>query len=168
MSAIFISHSSKDKEMASELKTRLEERKHSSVFLDFDPEKGIVAGQSWERTLYRKLRSCQAVVAICTDHYLSSSWCFAEIALARMERKPIFALKAEPLSEKSVLPSILNGEQYIDLRNNREEGYGRLWKGFEEAGLREQAERIWSANDPPYPGLLSFKEMDAPIFLAAR
>lgn len=58
-----------------------------SVFLDFDPEQGIVAGQSWEQTLYRKLRSCRAVIALCTDDYLSSQWCFAEIALARMEGK---------------------------------------------------------------------------------
>ena len=85
MSAIFISHSSKDAEVAKSIEQRLAQRHHHSVFLDLDPEKGIVGGQSWERTLYRKLRSCRAVIAVCTDDYLRSHWCFAEIALARME-----------------------------------------------------------------------------------
>jgi hypothetical protein len=30
----------------------LREENHHSVFLAFDPEQEIVAGQSWERTLY--------------------------------------------------------------------------------------------------------------------
>ena len=81
MSAIFISHSSMDSELARELERWLAQRNHHSVFLDLDPEKGIVGGQSWERTLYRKLRACRAVIAICTDRYLASHWCFAEIAL---------------------------------------------------------------------------------------
>ena len=58
MSTLFISHSSADGAAARELERWLAEppRNHHSIFLDFDPEKGIVAGQSWERTLYRKLR----------------------------------------------------------------------------------------------------------------
>ena len=57
MGAIFISHSSWDNETARDLKRRLAQQNHVSVFLDLDPEKGIVVGQSWERTLYRKLRA---------------------------------------------------------------------------------------------------------------
>ena len=162
MSAIFISHSSRDNDFAKELEGRLKEQDHS-VFLDLDPE-GIVAGQSWERTLYRKLRACRAVVAVCTDHYLASHWCFAEIALARMERKPIFALKVNPLSEDARLPSILTEGQYINLRTNQEEGYQRLWKGFAEAGFEAEMPDTWNPNAPPYPGLLAFQERDAPIF----
>ena len=164
MSAIFISHSSRDNDFAKELEGRLKEQNHHSVFLDLDPEKGIVAGQSWERTLYRKLRACRAVVAVCTDHYLASHWCFAEIALARMERKPIFALTVDPLSEDAKLPSILTESQYINLRTNQEEGYKRLWRGFAEARLEAELADTWNPNDPPYPGLLAFRERDAPIF----
>ncbi|MEN1786434.1 MAG: toll/interleukin-1 receptor domain-containing protein, partial [Bacteroidota bacterium] len=135
MSTLFISHSSRDNTLAKDLEERLEQKDHHSVFLDLDPEKGIVAGQSWERTLYRKLRSCRAVVALCTDHYLKSHWCFAEIALARMEGKHIFALLVDPLSKETKLPSILTEEQYIDLRTNPEEGYNRLWHGLQEKDL---------------------------------
>ena len=72
MSKLFISHSSRDNAAAKELQARLEEQGHHSVFLDLDPETGIQAGVSWERTLYTKLRSCRAVVALCSDSYLAS------------------------------------------------------------------------------------------------
>lgn len=45
MSAIFISHSSKDDVIASELRNRLETQGHRSVFLDFDPDTGIPPGR---------------------------------------------------------------------------------------------------------------------------
>lgn len=135
MSAIFISHSSKDNAYAKQLEEQLTAQNHHSVFLDLDPAKGIVAGQSWERTLYRKLRSCQAVIALCTDSYLKSQWCFAEIALARMEEKHLFALLIDPLSKDAQLPSILTEKQFIDLRSNPEEGYKRLWRGLREEDL---------------------------------
>ena len=46
MSAIFISHSNKDKAICLELVERLEEQGHRSLFLDFDPQHGIPAGES--------------------------------------------------------------------------------------------------------------------------
>ena len=163
MSAIFISHSSKDNAYAKQLEERLAEQNHHSVFLDLDPEKGIVAGQSWERTLYRKLRSCQAVIALCTDSYLKSQWCFAEIALARMEEKHLFALLIDPLSKDAKLPSILTEKQFIDLRSNSEEGYDRLWRGLREEDLLG-VQGDWGPNNPPYLGLSTFQEKHAPVF----
>ena len=164
MSVLFISHSSSDNDVARELEEQLARQGHHSVFLDLDPEKGIVAGQSWEQTLYAKLRACRAVVALCTDSYLKSHWCFAEIALARMEGKHIFTLLADPFGEQTKLPSILTETQYIDLRTNKEDGYGRLWRGFKEKGIEAAEAREWNPKDPPYPGLLAFQEKDAPIF----
>ena len=163
MSTIFISHSSKDNTIAKELERRLAERNHHSVFLDLDPEKGIVAGQSWERTLYRKLRSCRAVVALCSEAYLKSHWCFAEIALARMENKHIFALRIEALKDNISLPSILTERQFIDLSKGREEGFRRLWLGLEEIDLFGVC-REWKSNQSPYLGLNAYHEEHAPVF----
>ncbi len=163
MSAIFISHSSKDNEVAIELANHLALQHHHSVFLDLDPEKGIVAGQSWERTLYRKLRACKAVIALCTDNYLSSHWCFAEIALARMEGKHIIALQVDPLSEGTKMPAILTERQFIDLRTNKEDGYRRLWKGLKEEEILGVAGE-WDPKKPPYLGLSAFQEEHAPVF----
>ena len=122
MSTIFISHSSSDNEIARELQRRLAQQGHHSVFLDFDPERGISPGHSWERILYRKLRACRAVIAICTDSYLSSRWCFAEVALARMEGKNVITVLADPLGANADIPAIMADRQYVDLRSNTEEG----------------------------------------------
>ncbi len=59
MSTLFISHSSKDNKVSKKLEQILQTKDHESVFLDLDPEKGIVAGTNWERTLYTKRRACQ-------------------------------------------------------------------------------------------------------------
>ena len=163
MGAIFISHSSWDNETARDLKRRLAQQNHVSVFLDLDPEKGIVAGQSWERTLYRKLRACRAVIALCSDHYLQSHWCFAEIALARMEGKHIFAMKTRGLSDRTKMPAILTEKQFIDLRTDVEEGYQRLWRGLNELDL-PGTNTVWNPKDPPYLGLSAFQEKHAPVF----
>ena len=163
MSTIFISHSSQDNAVAKELERRLAEQNHPSVFLDLDPEKGIVAGQSWERTLYRKLRACRAVIVLCTDNYLSSHWCFAEIALARMEGKHIIALQVDPLSPDAKLPSILTEKQFIDLRTNTEDGYQRLWRGLEEMDLLGVSNE-WDPKQSPYLGLSAYQEKHAPVF----
>jgi hypothetical protein len=164
MSNLFISHSSRDNAAAKELQARLEEQGHRSMFLDLDPEAGIQAGVSWERTLYTKLRACRAVVALCSDSYLASQWCFAEIALARMEGKELFVLQIDPWSETTQMPSILTEEQFIDLRTNKDDGYQRLWNGFKVKGIVAAEAREWKLNDSPYPGLRAFGEEDAPIF----
>lgn len=163
MSALFISHSSRDNELARWLERRLAERNHHSVFLDLDPEKGIVGGQSWERTLYRKLRACRAVIALITDHHLASHWCFAEIALARMEGKQVIALQATPLAEEAALPAILAQDQCIDLRTRSDEGLQRLWRALAELDLPGAAGE-WNPREPPYPGLSAYREKDAPVF----
>lgn len=163
MSTIFISHSSGDNDIARELQQRLERLGHTSIFLDLDPEKGIIAGVSWEQTLYRKLRACRAVIAVCTDNYLQSHWCFAEIALARMEGKYIFAVKVDPLSDSAKLPSILTEKQYIDLRSSREEGLQRLWRGLSDIDVLGMS-TDWDPRQSPYLGLSAYQEKHAPVF----
>jgi WD40 repeat protein len=163
MSAIFISHSSKDTSLAKAVESRLGHREYHSVFLDLDPEKGIVGGQSWERTLYRKLRACRAVIALCTNEYLRSHWCFAEIALARMEGKPVIGLLADPLDAGAALPSILTERQLIDLRQGEEDGYVRLWRALDQLDLTGVATN-WNPKEPPYLGLSAYQEEHAPVF----
>ena len=75
MSAIFISHSSLDNTIAADVRARLEEQGHRSVFLDFDPAAGIPVGRNWEQELYQQLRGCQAVIVLCSQHSMSSRWC---------------------------------------------------------------------------------------------
>jgi hypothetical protein len=152
MTAIFISHSSKDKAPALALEKRLQERGHA-VFLDFDPDAGIRAGSDWEQTLYRRLRQCRVVIPLLTPHWLRSKWCFAEVVQARSAGKTLIPLKIAECDSSGVLVDI----QQIDLTRDPQEGWRRL-----DTALREVFP--WDPARPPYPGLLPFQADDAAIF----
>ncbi len=130
------------------------------MFLDFDPEVGIPAGRSWEQELYRQLRACRAVILVCSEHSMSSRWCFAEITHARSLGKPIFPLKVDGCE----VDPVLTDRQIIDLRKDRERGFVRLARGLALAGIDAANPFDWDGSRPPYPGLLCFQEKDAAIF----
>src|SRR6266545_4642746 len=94
MTALFLSHSHADRDLAVATGERLTALGVAAVFLDVDPDQGIAAGQRWEDALYRALRSTDAVVALVSDAFVASRWCFAELALARSLGRPIFPLRA--------------------------------------------------------------------------
>ena len=133
---------------------------HTSLFLDFDPEAGIPAGTAWEQVLYRNLRQCQAVIALLSPHWLASKWCFAEIAQARAQGKPVFPVQIAACDGGGVLTDI----QHVDLTASPQEGYRRLALGLKERGLDPAAIFDWDPNRPPYPGLHAFEEADAAVF----
>ena len=53
MPAIFVSHSSKDPEISERVASWLGTLGYERVFLDFDKETGLGAGEQWEQRLYR-------------------------------------------------------------------------------------------------------------------
>ncbi|MEM7352674.1 MAG: TIR domain-containing protein [Acidobacteriota bacterium] len=160
MSAIFISHSSHDNEAAAEVRARLAELGHRSIFLDFDPADGIPAGRSWEQELYAQLRACQAIIVLCSEHSMASDWCFAEITHAKSLGKHVFPVRVEPCEVRSLLLEF----QVLDLTVDKEDAFRRLWRGLEVAGLDPKNMFDWDGSRPPYPGLLAFQEDDAAIF----
>ncbi|HUP43810.1 MAG TPA: toll/interleukin-1 receptor domain-containing protein, partial [Thermoanaerobaculia bacterium] len=160
MSAIFLSHSSRDASVAAEVRERLREQGHRSVFLDFDPECGIPAGRDWEQELYRQLRACQAVIVLCSEHTMASHWCFAEITHAKALGKQVFPVKVAPCE----IEPILTSRQILDLTRDPEDAYRRLWAGLKAAGLDPADAFDWDGSRPPYPGLLAFQEEDAAVF----
>jgi hypothetical protein len=66
VSAIYISHSSRDNTQAADIQQHLVDNGHRSIFLDFDPAYGIPDGRNWERELYARLRASQAVIVVCS------------------------------------------------------------------------------------------------------
>ena len=54
MPAIFISHSSLDQRVADEIKASLARLGFERVFLDFDKDTGLGAGDNWEQRLYEE------------------------------------------------------------------------------------------------------------------
>src|SRR5258705_13889122 len=70
MPAIFISHSGLDQQIANDVKAALEPFGFEQVFLDFDKETGIDAGENWEKRLYEELSRCHAVILVLTPSRL--------------------------------------------------------------------------------------------------
>jgi hypothetical protein len=160
MSEIFISHSSKDNAAADSMRARLQEQGRRSVFLDFDPELGIPAGRNWEKELYTQLRGCRAVIVLCSEHSMTSQWCFAEIAYARALGKQLFPVKVAPCA----ITPLLADTQIIDLTADQDKAYLRLWSGLRMAGLDSANVFDWDGQRRPFPGLESFEEKDAAVF----
>lgn len=160
MPSIFISHSSRDNTIAALWKQRLEESGHLAVSLDFDPEQGIPAGREWERELYARIRSCEAMVILCSEASMASRWCFMEITHARALGKPLFAIRIDDAK----LDGVLADRQAIDLRIGEEQAFAQLMRGMTVAGLDPANAFRRDATRPPYPGMLAFEEEDAAVF----
>ena len=160
MSSIFLSHSSHDNGIAGQVKVRLEQWGHRSVFLDFDPEHGIPAGRDWEKELYAKLRECRAVIVLCSHASMASRRCFAEITHAKALGKSVFPIKIDDAQ----VDRILTSAQVIDATAGWDQAYQRLEKGLLGAGLDPKNLFDWDTRRPLYPGLLAFQEQDAAIF----
>ena len=122
MPAIFISHSSLDAKIADEIKSTLANLGFERVFLDFDKETGIGAGENWEKRLYEELARCHAVILALTPNWIASKWCFAELQQARALGKVIFPIVCEPLGDRKVLTEI----QAVDLLDWKAGGIERL------------------------------------------
>ncbi len=158
---LFLSHSSKDNEAAARLKGHLSSLGYESMFLDFDKDQGIHAGQEWERTLLSKLQDCRALIVLCSEFSMGSSWCFAEIMLVKLMGKPIFPIKVGPCEMISPLKAI----QVIDATNGAEpEAYDRLCLGLQKGGLDPNDDFSWDPRHPPYPGLSAFQAEEAGIY----
>jgi len=116
MSRIFLSHSSKDNFEAIALRDWLASEGWKDVFLDLDPERGIAAGQRWERALHDAASRCEAVIFLVSANWLGSGWCTKEYALARGLSKKLFAALTDPTLTIGSLPQELTGVwQIVDL-----------------------------------------------------
>ncbi|NOK36053.1 TIR domain-containing protein [Corallococcus exercitus] len=154
MAAIFISHSSKDNAWAIRIKQWLSTHGHQSIFLDFDPEAGINAGQDWEQVLYAKLRQCQAVLALVSDDWLASKWCFAEAVQAREKGKQLLIAKISTPQTQLLFGDL----QHIDFVSDEAEAFERLRLALTDVFALP-------AGRPPYPGMVAFDEEEAAVFV---
>jgi TIR domain len=160
MAAIFISHSSRDNQMADQLKVWLGLQGYEQVFLDFDKHTGLRAGEYWERRLYAEIERCHAVVLILTPNWLDSKWCFVEFAQARALGKIIFPIVLSPLGDKRVAPEI----QGVDLKDWNTEGQQYLSRRIREVTDEVARGFTWERTRSPYPGIHSFDREDAAIY----
>jgi WD40 repeat protein len=160
MARLFISHSSRNNDKAIELRDWLAANGWDDVFLDLDPERGIVAGQRWKEALQQAAYRCEVVLALVSAEWLASGWCKSEIDAARLiGKKIIIALTG---IDKSQVPLDLIDEQFIDLSGDPQ-AYRRLQEGLKHAGL-DPLSFPFEPGRRPYPGFAYFEEQDAAIF----
>ncbi len=189
VSRVFISHSSRDNAQAIALRDFLVAEGWSDLFLDLDPERGIAAGERWERALNEAARRCEAVLFLISRAWLASRWCLNEMNLARRLNKRLFGLVIEEgLSVADLPPDVTSTWQLVNLAAGRDhrqfrvtlpvtgeevhvtysqEGLSRLKSGLQKAGLGASFFAWPPAEDPkraPYRGLRPLEAEDAGIF----
>jgi WD40 repeat protein len=160
MARVFISHSSRDNETAADIMAWLTARGFEGIFLDIDKHDGIPPGANWERELYRKIDSVQAVILVVTPNWHDSKWCFVEFAQARSLGKAVFPVIVAPGGDRFIAPDI----QQLDLQQDRKGGLERLARELTRLALDAQGGFVWNADRPPYPGLPAFEKEDAAVF----
>jgi len=108
MARLFISHSSRNNDKAVEVRDWLAANGWNDVFLDLDPERGIVAGQRWKEALQKAAYRCEVVLALVSAEWLESGWCKSEIDAARQGAGPIpdlpISKSRTPLSFSDEMP----------------------------------------------------------------
>lgn len=188
MSRIFLSHSSTNDAEAVGLRDWLAAEGWNDVFLDLDPERGIAAGERWERALNEAASRCEAVLFLVSRAWLDSRWCLKEFNLAHRLNKRLFGVLLEPFRPADLPPDLSGTWQVVDLASGQDhtilrvtlprthkevhvsfsqEGLTRLRGGLVKAGLDPRF-FAWppesDPNRPPYRGLRPLEAEDAGIF----
>jgi hypothetical protein len=149
MARVFISHSSKNNELAAEVQSWLKADGHD-VFLDYDRDDGIEGGDLWEERLYERLRWADAVVCLVTRDYVISQWCFGEIVAAKTLGSRLVPLAAE----KGVRHSLLNDLQHVTYHNAQQQAREQICQILREIDAAGGAG--WPDDRSPFPGLRAF------------
>jgi formylglycine-generating enzyme required for sulfatase activity len=189
MSHIFLSHSSTNNAEAVALRDWLAGNGwKDEIFLDLDPQRGIAAGERWERALHEAASRCEAVLFLVSKAWLASVWCRKELNLAHHLNKRLFGVLIEDLPVGDLPDDLTGNWQIVRLAAGRDhmvlravlpitheeahvhfsaEGLQRLKHGLEEAGLNAKYFAWPPQNDPdrpPYRGLRPLEAEDAGIF----
>ena len=167
MADIFLSHSSADNAAADKIKSWLErDRPTWSVFLDKHPRDGILAGQGWQDRLRAELQSCRLVVAIISERWLASRWCFTEAVTATFRGKDFVAILPSTLPENSfeAAPPIVHERQRKPLDLETGAGWDEILYALDHSGLDPTEWFVLPVGVGPYPGFVAFEEKDAGVF----
>jgi hypothetical protein len=145
---VFISHASADLRSTDTVFRWLVAAGHD-VFLDRDSQVGIAPGEAWEDRLHERLRWADATVAVVTSTYVQSTWCTAEVAIARNRGAVIIPVSFEAGVEHPLLSSV----QRLDATTNPTDARNRL---VERLYRIDNTGGTMADGASPYPGLEPF------------
>ncbi len=160
MAELFLSHSTKDKQLALDVEAALEAVGHR-VFVDSDHDDGIAPSKDWRAELFREIRLCDAVVFINSTNSQSSMWCFTELALGIERSKPIYSLN---LTADVQPHALLGSVQAIRLESDLNASITWLQESLVRDFGGDQRWFNFDRSRDPYPGLRSFETADAAAF----
>ena len=103
------------------------------------------------------------LLALITDHYLESQWCFAE-GPSPACRASISSASSPHLCRESQAAGIIQRPPTGGGRDNLGAAVERVVKGMAAAGLGPGEFRSWRRDRAPYPGFAAFDEGDAAVF----
>ncbi len=188
MSQIFISHSSRNDFEAIAIAEWLNSNGWDDIFLDIHPDRGIVAGERWEKALHEAVNRCDAVIFLVSQAWLASHWCLKEFRLAKGLGKHIIGILIEELDIAKLPEELTSTWQIVDLGSNTDHqifaathpntgeqqhvhfsqtGLQRLKAGLMKAGLAAEFFPWPPENDPqrpPYRGMQALDTEDSGIF----
>ena len=189
MSRIFISHAGKNNAEAVAVRDWLIQNGWNDIFLDLDPERGLIGGQRWQAELKAAIDHCQLVIFLVSPDWAVSTWSKAEFLLAKHGSRPkaILPIIVAPV-RLSALPAEMTADyQIVDLTAGSrsvtlpatlplgekttvafsEEGLQRFKISIERTGLDPKYFAWPPADDPnrsPFRGLKPLEADDAGIF----
>jgi TIR domain len=192
LSRLFISHSSRNDDWAIALRDWMVREGWSGrddIFLDLDPDHGLVAGERWARALEDAATRCEAVLFLVSEDWLASKWCSDEYQPANKFNKKLFVLIDDVSLDR--LPGGLSAQwQAVRLKGEpaerfltvhprtqqqspvaiAEAGLRSLKRGLEKAGIGPGTFELQpDPNTPfgwraPYRGLEALEPEDAAVF----
>ena len=180
MATIFLSHASRDDDLARQVEDWLAVNGFDDLFADHSDIRG---GDKWTEALRRAKGSCRVVLCLVTPNWLASDECFGEFTAAWYAGKriiPLLALGSHDLDarQKKRLNRSLGEDQGFDLTRSLANGKLDLDNHPDiadplKAGLRAGGALAKIGLDPeafeidrdvlpsPFPGLQSFDDRDA-------
>ena len=96
MTQVFVSHGSADARLASALVEQLAELRADFRFhLSSDHERGPAAGTAWQSWIRNAITNSDLVLLVASESSMST-WCAAELGMARLLNKPLLPLSIAP------------------------------------------------------------------------
>jgi len=180
MPTIFLSHSSRDDALASDIECWLKANGFDDVFVDHESVRG---GDKWTEALRRAKASCRVVLCVVTPAWLHSDECYGEFLAAWYGGRriiPLLSLAASALDDKqrTRLSRLLCEDQGADIAaagaphslnlDATPAVAEPLMAGLRAAGALAKIgldpfafEVDRSRREEPFPGLESFADEDA-------
>ncbi len=160
MGEIFVSHASADAPLAARVAEGIRQAGHR-IFLDSDRDDGIAPGAAWQKTLFRELRICDAVVFLNSSASQASMWCHSELVVATELGRRVYSLDLAPDVRPHPLLQSLQGILY---ETTIDASIQRLTDNLGLDGLAQSTRFRWEHGRSPYPGLAAMDVADAGVF----